>query len=113
MIGVKILDSQSLPTTPSIRIAGFGFDGPFASCLDCKEEPGILAILELKPGRNFVVINLYQSANIRSSAYLELSYYVQSQTKILVATLYTKDSSAQVGSNLATRLLESVSQLAL
>lgn len=109
MTRVKIRDPQSLPTSLSISIAGFDFDGPFASCLSCKEEPGILAILEFKPAGNFAVLNLYQSANIRSSAYLELSYYAQSKSRVLVAAFYTKDCSAQISSNLATRLLESVS----
>ncbi|MBA4079561.1 MAG: hypothetical protein C0508_31335, partial [Cyanobacteria bacterium PR.023] len=85
MIGVKIQDPQSLPVALSVSIAGFDFDGPFASCLGCKEDPGILAVLEFKPVGNFVVMNLYQSANIRSSAHLELSYYAQSKTRVLVA----------------------------
>ncbi|GEM_PF-4297999 len=28
-----------MPATHSFIIAGFDFDGPFASCLGCKEEP--------------------------------------------------------------------------
>lgn|GEM_PF-1347662 len=113
MTGLKIRDPRSLPTTLSISIAGFDFDGPFASCLRCKEDSGILAIIEFKPGGNFAVMNLYQSANIRSSAHLELSYYAQSKIRVLVAAFYIKDCSAQIGSNLATRLLESTSLLPL
>ena len=111
MNGVKILDPQSRSTNISISIAGFEFDGPFASCLGCKEDPGILAILEFKPGGIIAVMNLYQSANIRSSAYLELSYYAQFKGRVTGAAVHAQDCGAQISSNLATRLLESVSLL--
>ncbi len=111
MTGVRIRDPLNLTNALSINIAGFEFEGPFLSHLGCEEAPGILAIVKFKPGKNLAVINLYQSANVRSSAYLELSYYAQTENRILVAALYTKDCSAQISSNLATRLLESISLL--
>ncbi len=88
--------------TKSLIVGGVRFDGPFFWSTDCRAEPGIIAILELNEAGEQRIVNAYQTANMRTSAALELSYCIEQRTAGAVATFYTKVLNAQMSSQLAS-----------
>jgi hypothetical protein len=56
----------------SIEIGPFEFSGPFVSYLELEERSGVLAIL-VPAGSDYQLLNVYATANLRSSALMEVS----------------------------------------
>lgn len=86
----------------SIMIGPFEFLGPWQTIADFDDQPGIVAVLA-QVGNDFQLVNLYQTADARSSAANELAGCCGANA-FLLAVHYTK-MSAQCRSALVQALL--------
>ncbi len=102
---IEVEEKSGIYHSQSFSIGPFKFRGPFFSYLECRDEAGILAILELHEDGRQEVLNVYQSANVRGSAWLELAYHAESDTATAVAVFYTNNLSAQISTNIAASIL--------
>ena len=100
-------DQTEVEDDQSVVIGYFTLKGPFHSYIDCLHEPGILAVLKTEIDGSTKILNAYHTADVRTSASLEMAYYWQDGSKILVAAYYSTTLTAQLSTNLAALILAS------
>ncbi|MBU6452820.1 MAG: hypothetical protein KGS72_13625 [Cyanobacteria bacterium REEB67] len=100
--------SQGLRPRPLV-VGCFEFCGPFRSFMDLCEEGGVIAILRPSPGGGlYQILNIYYTANVKSSAFLELADGDALTEGSMVAVLYTQVLNAESATNLASHLRSSL-----
>jgi hypothetical protein len=105
-------DSNQSHGSRPLAIGCFEFCGPFRSFMDCREEAGVIALL--RPGLGGVqdqIVNIYYTANVKSSAFLELADGSIPADCLMVAALYTQMLNAESATNLAGHLRDSLYSL--
>jgi len=92
----------------SLVIGGAEFFGPFDSYISCREQSGILAVFKIDSDCQLKVLNIYQTANVRASALLELSYHSGDEDKTCVGALYCLDLGWQECTQMASSIWKSL-----
>lgn len=92
--------NQTAIPGPVIEIGPLDFSGPFKSHFEIKEQAGILATL-VQVGENYELLSVYSTANLRTSALLELSYNRQDNLQVVVATYLCNNVDAEMSTAMA------------
>jgi hypothetical protein len=104
LLGITV--DASVDNLETFVIGGFKFQGPILSSAHLPLAPGILMIVKVRNNGTIKPLSLYSTANLRSSAALELAYYQESGRKITVSYMLTDSLTAQMSASLAIYLSE-------
>ena len=75
----------------SILIGKYEFDGPYSSVADLEEKPGLYAVLHYE-GKEYELIHVAESHNIRDRIELSQSKYTTSTGSVMLAACYIPQS---------------------
>ncbi|GEM_PF-1164180 len=93
--------AQNETDTSSILIGPLEFKGPSNTLSAFEPLPGLLAVLVEQP-HGYELVHIYQTANIKSSATLELSDNFLEDHNVALAAYYTAHLDAMQRHSLAT-----------